>query len=103
MKQYKDDEDREVQHAEITITVAFETDAETDNRDRMEHALRKLRLMDFPAGWELRPGLSVSDVVLTETETIAEARLRQEGEAESRAEARLDEQRERYFDERGHF
>ena len=97
------DDHREVQHAEVSIRVALPVDKEADDEQREKAILRKLRLSDMADRLELRPGLNVHDVSLDHTETMEEAALRHEGEAEAAHEAKLDRQRERYFDRRGHF
>ena len=99
----EDNEHKEVQFAEVQIRVALPVDTDADDDQRSKAILRKLRLSDRPEGLELRPGLNVHDVALGRTETMKEAARRHEGEAEAAAEAKLDRQRERYFDRNGHF
>ena len=99
---YNDDH-KEVQFAEVQIRVALPVDTDADEEQRAKAILRKLRLSDRPEGLELRPGLNVHDVVLGRTETMEEAALRKEGEAEAAHEADLDRRREQYFDRNGHF
>lgn len=97
------DDMKEVQFAEVSIRVALPVDKEADPDSRAKAIIRKIRLSDRPEGLELRPGLNVHDVTLNRTETMKEAARRHEGEAEAAAEAKLDRQRERYFDNYGHF
>lgn len=94
---------KEVQHAEVSIRVAFPVDKEAGEEERAKAILRQIRLSERPHNLELRSGLNVHDVTLTQTETIEEAARRHEGEAEAAAEAKLDRQRERYFDNHGHY
>lgn len=89
--------------ADVTITVAYPVDREAGNTERKAAILRALRLSDMSDRLELRPGLSGEDVDLGRIETMHEAAMRHEGEAEARVEAKLDRQRERHFDRRGHF
>ncbi|OYR58490.1 hypothetical protein [Halorubrum halodurans] len=98
-----ENEHKEVQFAEVSIRVALPVDKVADDEQRAKAILRKIRLADYPNGLEVRPGLNVHDVTLDHTETMEEAVRREEGEAEAAAEAKLDRQRERYFDRRGHF
>lgn len=93
---------QEVQHAEVTLRVALPVDKEASEEQRLSAIMRKLRL-EMGDGIELHPPLRPKNGTLTRTETMDEYAIRLEGEAEARAEAKLDRQRERYFDEHGHF
>lgn len=98
------DEDKEVQHAEVTLRVALPfPKANDDEEHRKKAILRTLRLSEMKDGLELSPGMSANNVTLNEIETMEEAAMRQMGQAEAAHEAELDRRRERYFDNRGHF
>jgi hypothetical protein len=97
------DDSKEVQFAEVSIRVALPVSKDDDEETRAKAILRKIRLSDRPDELELRPGLNVHDVTMNRTETMEEAARRHEGEAEAAAEAKLDRQRERYFDNNGHY
>lgn len=94
-----DTDEREVQHAVVKVPVALEVGKEWGLNERREAIVRKLRLGEI----EIRPGLIPDAVELSGTETLTEAAERRLGQAESRIEGRLDRQRERYFDNHGHF
>ncbi|TQQ81882.1 hypothetical protein [Halonotius roseus] len=94
---------REVQLATVTIPVALLVQTNMTPEERKESICRKLRLSEYAEDLELRPGLYTDAVDLTSVETIAEAAERRMGQAEAAAEAKLDRQRERYFDRHGHF
>lgn len=94
---------REVQLATVTIPVALVVQQNMTPEERKESVCRKLRLSEYVEELELRPGLYGNAVDLTSVETTAEAAERRMGQAEAAAEAKLDRQRERYFDRHGHF
>lgn len=97
------DTDREIQHADVTIRITIPVGTDMTDEDRQRKILRAIRSAEFDGDLELRGALLSDKPTLTRTETMEEAALRQEGEAEAAHEAKLDRQRERYFDRRGHF
>ena len=96
------DDSKEVQHAEVTIRVALPVEKTSSDDDRLDEIMRTVR-QEMGGGIELRPPLLAENGTLTRTESMEDYARRLDGEAEARAEAKLDRQRERYFDRNGHF
>lgn len=97
----ENDEQKEVQHAVVKVPVALVVDTDASVRTRQRAICRAFRTR--PDDFEIRAGLVPDAVDLSGTETMEEAAMRRDGQAEARAEGELDRRRERYFDEHGHF
>lgn len=89
-------DDQEVQSAVVELKVYLDVPTTDCLEDRLELIRQYVRSFS-PDEAKLR------DVTLAGTETQEEAGERRMAEAESRHEAKLDERRERYFDNHGHY
>jgi hypothetical protein len=98
--------DIEYHHAELTVQVAIPVDSETDENHRnvqAEHFVTSRLLGDDGEDVDGEFINLIGVAVPVKTETADEAASRHDAKLEIAAEKKLDEQREQFFDRRGHF